>query len=166
MLDRSTRAIETKKQGLQAEEKKLIAEMAAVKVMAKDLIRTRYQITKFYALKSQLQGVGGEDLQAHMRFRCIHKEGVMNRQFRSKVVCGCTIRKMAQMVLPSCMFMGLKRSNKSFHIEEWSGTLSAGNARFSRPSDSDISHNAVVPHLQQQLGVATKESIHPPTKDE
>ncbi|URD87405.1 vacuolar protein sorting-associated protein 2 [Musa troglodytarum] len=107
MLDRSTRAIETKKQGLQAEEKKLIAEMfclvcgypistfvpscvclvsfkckvlrfgpahckhasfnnnlqrstvkqAAVKVMAKDLIRTRYQITKFYALKSQLQGV-------------------------------------------------------------------------------------------------------------
>ncbi|KAJ8464804.1 hypothetical protein OPV22_027356 [Ensete ventricosum] len=33
----------------------------------------------------------GEDLQAHMRFRCIHKEGVMNRQFRSKVVCSCTI---------------------------------------------------------------------------
>lgn len=30
---------------------------AAVKVMAKDLIRTRHQITKFYALKSQLQGV-------------------------------------------------------------------------------------------------------------
>lgn len=29
----------------------------AVKVMAKDLIRTRHQITKFYALKSQLQGV-------------------------------------------------------------------------------------------------------------
>ena len=25
--------------------------------MAKDLIRTRHQITKFYALKSQLQGV-------------------------------------------------------------------------------------------------------------
>lgn len=29
----------------------------AVKVMAKDLIRTQHQITKFYALKSQLQGV-------------------------------------------------------------------------------------------------------------
>lgn len=29
----------------------------AVKIMAKDLIRTRHQITKFYALKSQLQGV-------------------------------------------------------------------------------------------------------------
>ncbi|MCO5565097.1 hypothetical protein L7F22_018768 [Adiantum nelumboides] len=31
--------------------------MGAVRVMAKDLIRTRHQITKFYALKSQLQGV-------------------------------------------------------------------------------------------------------------
>jgi hypothetical protein len=28
-----------------------------VKVMAKDLIRTRHQIEKFYKLKSQLQGV-------------------------------------------------------------------------------------------------------------
>lgn len=29
----------------------------AVKVMAKDLVRTRHQIEKFYKLKSQLQGV-------------------------------------------------------------------------------------------------------------
>ncbi|KAJ4783069.1 Charged multivesicular body protein 2a [Rhynchospora pubera] len=66
MLDRSIREIERERQGLQAQEKKLITEikktakegqMGAVKVMAKDLIRTRHQITKFYALKSQLQGV-------------------------------------------------------------------------------------------------------------
>eukprot|EP01018_Ginkgo_biloba_P020249 Gb_31864 [translate_table: standard] len=66
MLDRSIRDIERERQGLQTQEKKLIVEikktakqgqMGAVKVMAKDLIRTRHQITKFYALKSQLQGV-------------------------------------------------------------------------------------------------------------
>ncbi|OAY83505.1 vacuolar protein sorting-associated protein 2 homolog 1-like [Ananas comosus] len=66
MLDKSIREIERERQGLQAQEKKLIAEikktakqgqMGAAKVMAKDLIRTRHQITKFYALKSQLQGV-------------------------------------------------------------------------------------------------------------
>ncbi|RWV95564.1 hypothetical protein GW17_00041803, partial [Ensete ventricosum] len=100
MLDKSIREIERERQGLQTQEKKLIAEIkktakqgqmvsilyrnclilyrslhehsmlyelsilvgyyslqAAVKVMAKDLIRTRHQITKFYALKSQLQGV-------------------------------------------------------------------------------------------------------------
>ncbi|OEL21385.1 Vacuolar protein sorting-associated protein 2-like protein 1 [Dichanthelium oligosanthes] len=66
MLDKSIREIERERQGLQAQEKKLITEikktakegqMGAVKVMAKDLIRTRHQITKFYQLKSQLQGV-------------------------------------------------------------------------------------------------------------
>ncbi|KAG1339206.1 vacuolar protein sorting-associated protein 2 [Cocos nucifera] len=81
MLDRSIREIERERQGLQAQEKKLIVEIkktakqgqmqriqwsislclpkfkGAVKVMAKDLIRTRHQITKFYALKSRLQGV-------------------------------------------------------------------------------------------------------------
>ncbi|RAL51137.1 unnamed protein product [Cuscuta campestris] len=66
MLDKSIREIERERQGLQAQEKKLIAEikksakqgqMGAVRVMAKDLIRTRHQVEKFYKLKSQLQGV-------------------------------------------------------------------------------------------------------------
>ncbi|KAK4391849.1 Vacuolar protein sorting-associated protein 21 [Sesamum angolense] len=66
MLDKSIRELERERQGLQTQEKKLILEikksakqgqMGAVKVMAKDLIRTRHQIEKFYKLKSQLQGV-------------------------------------------------------------------------------------------------------------
>ncbi|GAB4843654.1 hypothetical protein Ancab_013618 [Ancistrocladus abbreviatus] len=66
MLDKSIREIERERQGLQAQEKKLNVEikksakqgqMGAVRVMAKDLIRTRHQIEKFYKLKSQLQGV-------------------------------------------------------------------------------------------------------------
>ncbi|KAJ8631701.1 hypothetical protein MRB53_025024 [Persea americana] len=66
MIDKSIKEIERERQSLQSQEKKLIidikktakqGQMGAVKVMAKDLIRTRHQITKFYALKSQLQGV-------------------------------------------------------------------------------------------------------------
>ncbi|KAF6150539.1 hypothetical protein GIB67_030340 [Kingdonia uniflora] len=66
MLDKSIREIERERQSLQTQEKKLIMEikksakqgqMGAVKVMAKDLIRTRHQVEKFYKLKSQLQGV-------------------------------------------------------------------------------------------------------------
>ncbi|KAK6914706.1 Snf7 family, partial [Dillenia turbinata] len=66
MIDKSIREIERERQGLQAQEKKLIVEikksakqgqMGAVRVMAKDLIRTRHQVEKFYKLKSQLQGV-------------------------------------------------------------------------------------------------------------
>jgi charged multivesicular body protein 2A len=66
MLDKAIRELDRERTGLQAQEKKLIAEikrvakqnqMAAVRLMAKDLIRTRSSVTKFYALKSQLQGV-------------------------------------------------------------------------------------------------------------
>ncbi|KAH1209443.1 Vacuolar protein sorting-associated protein 2 1 [Glycine max] len=90
MLDKSIREIERERQGLQTQEKKLIAEIkksakqgqmvkenpdgsinkykaqlvakrfhqhGAVRVMAKDLVRTRHQVEKFYKLKSQLQGV-------------------------------------------------------------------------------------------------------------
>lgn len=66
MLDKSIRELDRERTQLQNQEKKLVAEikkmakqnqMGAVRVMAKDLIRTRHSITKFYALKSQLQGV-------------------------------------------------------------------------------------------------------------
>ena len=66
MLDKSIRELDRERNSLQSNEKKLIADikkmakqnqMGAVKVMAKDLVRTRHSITKFYGLKSQLQGV-------------------------------------------------------------------------------------------------------------
>ncbi|GJP32213.1 hypothetical protein CLOM_g16809 [Closterium sp. NIES-68] len=66
MLDRSIRELDRERAQLQLQEKKLVADikksakqgqMGAVRVMAKDLIRTRHQVTKFYGLKSQLQGV-------------------------------------------------------------------------------------------------------------
>jgi seryl-tRNA synthetase len=65
-LDKAIRELDRERTALQAQEKKLIAEikssakqnqMGAVRVMAKDLIRTRHSVTKFYSLKSQLQGV-------------------------------------------------------------------------------------------------------------
>ncbi|RRT58685.1 hypothetical protein BHE74_00027546 [Ensete ventricosum] len=50
MLDKSIRDIERERQGLQAQEKKLIVEI-------KKTAKQGQMITKFYALKSQLQGV-------------------------------------------------------------------------------------------------------------
>ena len=65
-LDKAIRELDRERTSLQQQEKKLVGEikqmakqnqMAAVRVMAKDLIRTRHSVTKFYSLKSQLQGV-------------------------------------------------------------------------------------------------------------
>ncbi|KAL7541155.1 hypothetical protein ACHAWF_006870 [Thalassiosira exigua] len=57
-LDRETRALQKEEQRLTIEIKKMAREnqMKAVKIMAKDLVRTRQYITKFIEMRSQLQG--------------------------------------------------------------------------------------------------------------
>ncbi|KOM47698.1 hypothetical protein LR48_Vigan07g140200 [Vigna angularis] len=97
MLDKSIREIERERQVLQSQEKKLILEikksakqgqMGAVKVMAKDLVRTRHQIEKFYKLKSQLQGVS-------LRIQTLKSTQAMGEAMK-----GVT-KAMGQMNLPS-----------------------------------------------------------------
>mmetsp|Transcript_45747 Transcript_45747/g.67053 ORF Transcript_45747/g.67053 Transcript_45747/m.67053 type:complete len:212 (+) Transcript_45747:71-706(+) len=66
-VDKSVREIERERTKLQSQEKKIIldikkaakeGQMAVVKTMAKDLVRTRGQVTKFYGMKCQMQAVG------------------------------------------------------------------------------------------------------------
>ena len=66
-IDKATREIEKERTKLQNQEKKIIADikkaakdgqMGPVKIMAKDLVRTRSQVTKFYQMKCQMQAVG------------------------------------------------------------------------------------------------------------
>jgi len=57
-LDRETRGLEREEKRLTMDIKKMAREnqMKAVKIMAKDLVRTRQYITKFIEMRSQLQG--------------------------------------------------------------------------------------------------------------
>mmetsp|Transcript_46606 Transcript_46606/g.64786 ORF Transcript_46606/g.64786 Transcript_46606/m.64786 type:complete len:215 (-) Transcript_46606:12-656(-) len=66
-LDRTIRELDRERTKLQQQEKKTIAEMRkmakqnqmdAVKIMAKDLVRTRRYITKFYKMRAEMQAVG------------------------------------------------------------------------------------------------------------
>lgn len=66
MINRSIRELERERMNLQAQEKKIIVDIKAaaknnqlnsVKIMAKDLVRTRKYQSKFYEMKSHLQGV-------------------------------------------------------------------------------------------------------------
>lgn len=65
MINRAIRELDREKLSLEREEKRLTIEikkmakeqqMSAVKIMAKDLVRTRQYITKFIEMRSQLQG--------------------------------------------------------------------------------------------------------------
>jgi len=65
-LNRAMRDIDRERTGLQNQEKKITIEMkklakqgqmGAVKIMAKDLVRTRNNVTKFYKMRTELQAV-------------------------------------------------------------------------------------------------------------
>ncbi len=66
VINRAIRELDREKSNLEKQEKKLIADikknakanqMGAVKVLAKDLVRTRNYVTKFIEFRSHLQGV-------------------------------------------------------------------------------------------------------------
>ncbi|KAI8330018.1 Snf7-domain-containing protein [Choanephora cucurbitarum] len=66
-LQKAQRELDRERERLERQEKKLVADikksakenqMGACKVMAKDLVRTRRHIQKFYSMKTQLQAVG------------------------------------------------------------------------------------------------------------
>src|SRR5271170_2593570 len=65
-LERAQRELDRERTKLEQQEKKLISDIKksakagqipACKVMAKDLVRTRRHISKFYQMKTQLQGI-------------------------------------------------------------------------------------------------------------
>ena len=66
MITKSIRELERERSNLAAQEKKIIQDIkvaaknnqiSSVKIMAKDLVRTRKYMSKFYEMKSHLQGV-------------------------------------------------------------------------------------------------------------
>lgn len=73
-LEKTQRELDRERTKLEQQEKKLVADikknakngqMGAVKVQAKDLVRTRRYITKFYQMRTQLQAIS---LRIQVRF--------------------------------------------------------------------------------------------------
>jgi charged multivesicular body protein 2A len=66
-IEKSIRELERERQKLEQQEKKLIIDMKkmakkneneVVRIMAKDIVRTRSYVKKFHKMKAQLQAVG------------------------------------------------------------------------------------------------------------
>ena len=100
LLNKSMRELDRERTNLQRQEKKITVEirkmakqgqMGAAKIMAKALVRTRNQITKFYKMKSQLQGVS-------MRIQTLKSTQAMNQAMAGATRAMMTMNR--QMNLP------------------------------------------------------------------
>ncbi|KAJ5079449.1 charged multivesicular body protein 2a [Anaeramoeba ignava] len=84
LLRKSQREIERERMKLQRQEKTIIADMKKMakegqanscKIMAKDLVRTRHTIQKFYRMKAQLQAVS-------LRIQTMRSSATMTKAMR------------------------------------------------------------------------------------
>eukprot|EP00527_Entomoneis_sp_CCMP2396_P006086 CAMPEP_0198145320 /NCGR_PEP_ID=MMETSP1443-20131203/22704_1 /TAXON_ID=186043 /ORGANISM="Entomoneis sp., Strain CCMP2396" /LENGTH=210 /DNA_ID=CAMNT_0043808927 /DNA_START=47 /DNA_END=676 /DNA_ORIENTATION=- len=105
MINKSIRELDREKTGLEREEKRLIIEikkaakenqMNSVKIMAKDLVRTRQYINKFIEMRSHLQGVALklQTVKSHQAMAEAMKNTAVAMKKMNKAVNVPTIAKM------------------------------------------------------------------------
>lgn len=105
MINRAVRELDREKQGLEREEQRLTMEikkaaranqMASVKIMAKDLVRTRQYITKFIEMRSHLQGCALklQTVKSHQAMAEAMSSTAQAMQKMNKAVNATTITKM------------------------------------------------------------------------
>mmetsp|Transcript_4643 Transcript_4643/g.16632 ORF Transcript_4643/g.16632 Transcript_4643/m.16632 type:complete len:227 (+) Transcript_4643:232-912(+) len=120
MIDRSIRELDRERTSLQNQEKKLLVEIkqmakknqiAAVKVMAKDLVRTRHSITKFYALRSQLQGVS-------LRIQTLKSTQAMGQAMRGVTKAMAKMNKQLNLPNLQKIMMEFERQNEKMEMTE------------------------------------------------
>jgi len=120
LLQKSMREIDRERTSLQNQEKKIIIEikklakqnqMGAAKIMAKDLVRTRNQVQKFYKMRAELQAVS-------LRIQTLHSTASMADAMKG--VTKAMIRMNRSMNLPAmqAIIMEFERQSEMMDMKE------------------------------------------------
>merc|ERR1719218_148527 len=119
-INRSIRELDRERQNLQNAEAKTIREIkqaaqkgqiASVKTMAKDLVRTRKHMSKFYAMKSQLQGV-------QLRLQQIKSTEAMARALKGCTQAMSAMEKTTNLPELSKIMEDFKRESETMGLQE------------------------------------------------
>lgn len=166
-LDRSMRDLDRERTKLQQQEKKIIVDikkaakdgqMGAVNVMAKDLVRTRRYVQKFYEMKTQLQGVA-------LRLQTVQSTQSMVESMRG--VTKAMMVMNGQMNLPALqqIMMEFQKQNEMMDMKEEMVSDAIDDAMEDDADEADQEEivNKVLDEigisLNQQVGVSVGEGL-------
>lgn len=116
-LDRETRSLEREEKRLTMDIKKMAREnqMKAVKIMAKDLVRTRQYITKFIEMRSHLQGCA-------LKLQTVKSHAAMAEAMSSTAIAMKKMNKAVDVPAINKMMAEFERENmKSEMMQEMMG---------------------------------------------
>ncbi|KAG0225334.1 ESCRT-III subunit protein did4 [Actinomortierella wolfii] len=156
-LTKAQRELDRERMKLEQQEKKLIVDikktakagqMNACKVMAKDLVRTRRYIQKFYAMKTQLQAVG------------LRIQGLRSNQQMAEAMRGATKAMGAMnrsMNLPQIqkIMMDFERENEMMDMKEEMMSDTIDDAM--EEEEDEEEEEAIVNQVLDEIGISLQD---------
>lgn len=149
-LDRETRSLQKEEQRLTIEIKKMAREnqMKAVKIMAKDLVRTRQYITKFIEMRSQLQGCA-------LKLQTVKSHAAMAEAMSATAIAMKKMNKAVDVPAINKMMAEFERENmKSEMLQEM-----MGDAIDDVMENDEEEEDKIVSQVLDEIGIDMSEGI-------
>jgi charged multivesicular body protein 2A len=119
-INRAIRDIDRERTNLQNQEKKITIEMkklakqnqmGAVKIMAKDLVRTRNNITKFYKMRTELQAVS-------LRIQTLQSQQAMTQAMKGVTRAMMVMNRQMNLPAMQRIMMEFEKQNEMMDMKE------------------------------------------------
>jgi charged multivesicular body protein 2A len=151
-LDRERTALEREEKRLTIEIKKMAKEqqMGAVKIMAKDLVRTRAHVTKFIEMRSHLQSCG-------LKLQTVKSHHAMGEAMKNTTKAMMTMNKAVNAPAIGKMMAQFEKENmKSDMMQEIMGEML--DDAMEEPGDEDET-DKIVSQVLDEIGISFGEEI-------
>jgi charged multivesicular body protein 2A len=159
MINRAVRELDRERAGLEREEKRITVEikkmakeqqMGAVKVMAKDLVRTRAHITKFIEMRSHLQSCG-------LKLQTVKSHQAMADAMKNTTKAMMKMNKAVNAPAISKMMADFERENmRSEMMQEIMGEML--DEAMEEPGDEEET-DKIVSQVLDEIGISFGEEI-------
>lgn len=159
MISRAVRELDRERSALEREEKRLTVEikkmakeqqMGAVKIMAKDLVRTRAHVTKFIEMRSHLQSCG-------LKLQTVKSHHAMGEAMKNTTKAMMKMNKAVNAPAISKMMAEFERENmKSEMMQEIMGEMM--DDAMEEPGDEDET-DKIVSQVLDEIGISFGEEI-------
>lgn len=159
MITRAVRELDRERTGLEREEKRITADikkfakenqMGAVKVLAKDLVRTRAHITKFIEMRSNLQSCG-------LKLQTVKSHQAMAEAMKNTTKAMMSMNKAVNAPAMAKMMAEFERENmKSDMMQEIMGEMM--DDAMAEPGDEDET-DKIVSQVLDEIGISFGDEI-------
>jgi len=164
-LDRTIRELDRERTKLQAQDKKLVADMKkmarqnqmeAVRIMARDLVRTRKYINQFYQMKAEMQAVS------------LRLQTMKSTQTMTNCMKGCTKAMMGmnrQMNLPAMRRVMMEFEKQSEVMEMKQELMNDTIDEVMDDGNEETETDEMVSQVLDEIGLDFNQKIGAPTTD-